>query len=86
MITYECGFDTIQNQARTQHSINYYLIALLYVVFDLEIALLLPALASLSFLGSAGGVLLSLIMTLLTAAMIYEIKLGTFNFVNPLQI
>ena len=86
MITYECGFDAIQNQARTQHSINYYLIALLYVVFDLEIALLLPALASLTIIGITGGVLLTLIMTLLTACFVYEINLGTFNFVNLLQL
>lgn len=85
MITYECGFEAVQNQARTEHSISYYIIALLYVVFDLEIALILPALVSLTMLGSAGGVLLFLIMSLLCLAFVYELNLGSFNYVNLLQ-
>lgn len=85
MVTYECGFEAVQNQARTEHSISYYIIALLYVVFDLEIALILPALVSLTVLGLTGGVLLLLIMTLLTLAFVYELNLGSFNYVNPLQ-
>lgn len=85
LITYECGFEAVQNQARTQHSINYYLIALLYVIFDLEIALILPGLVSLSILGFTGGVLLIIIMSLLCFCFVYELKLGTFNYVNLLQ-
>lgn len=85
MVTYECGFEAVQNQARTEHSISYYIIALLYVVFDLEIALILPALVSLTSLGLTGGVLLLIIMTLLTLAFVYELNLGSFNYVNPLQ-
>jgi NADH:ubiquinone oxidoreductase subunit 3 (subunit A) len=85
MITYECGFEAVQNQARTQHSISYYLIALLYVIFDLEIALILPALVSLSMLGMTGGVLLIAIMSLLCLAFVYEFQLGTFSHVNPIQ-
>lgn len=85
MITYECGFEAVQNQARTEHSISYYLIALLYVIFDLEIALILPALVSLTSLGLGGGGLLIIIMSVLTICFVYEFKLGTFNYVNPLQ-
>lgn len=85
MITYECGFEAVQNQARTEHSISYYIIALLYVVFDLEIALILPALVSLTVLGSVGGVLLFMIMSILCLCFVYELKLGSFNYVNLLQ-
>jgi NADH:ubiquinone oxidoreductase subunit 3 (subunit A) len=85
MITYECGFEAIQNQARSEHSISYYLIALLYVIFDLEVALILPALVSLTVLGTVGTVLMIAIMSLLCLAFVYEFKLGTFNHVNPLQ-
>lgn len=83
--TYECGFEALSNQARSEHSVSYYIIALLYVIFDLEIALILPALVSLHILGAAGCALLIVIMTLLCLAFVYEFKLGTFNQVNPLQ-
>jgi NADH:ubiquinone oxidoreductase subunit 3 (subunit A) len=85
MTTYECGFEVVQNQARTEHSISYYIVALLYVVFDLEVALVLPALISLNVLGAAGSVVLLSIMTVLCLAFVYELKLGTFDYVNPLQ-
>lgn len=85
MITYECGFEAVQNQARTEHSISYYIIALLYVVFDLEIALILPALVSLTMLGTVGGVLLLIVMSLLCLCFVYELRLGSFNYVNLLQ-
>jgi NADH:ubiquinone oxidoreductase subunit 3 (subunit A) len=83
--TYECGFEPLENQSRTQHSLSYYLIALLYVIFDLEIALVLPALVSFSLLGMTGGVVLLAVMTLLCLAFVYEFELGTFNYVNPLE-
>jgi NADH-quinone oxidoreductase subunit A len=84
MVTYECGFEAVQNQARTEHSISYYIIALLYVIFDLEVALILPALVSITVLGP-GTILLLAIMTLLCLAFVYEFKLGAFNRINPLQ-
>jgi NADH:ubiquinone oxidoreductase subunit 3 (subunit A) len=82
--TYECGFETIKNQPRSEHSISYYIIALLYVIFDLEIALILPALVSLASIGIIGGTLLLIIMSLLCLAFVYEYNLGTFNHVNKL--
>ena len=85
MSTYECGFEALSNQARTEHSVSYYIIALLYVIFDLEVALILPALVSLSILGSAGSVLLVAVMTLLCLCFVYEFNLGTFTHVNPMQ-
>jgi NADH-quinone oxidoreductase subunit A len=83
--TYECGFEALQNQARTEHSISYYIVALLYVIFDLEIAIILPALISISTIGAAGTVLLISVMSLLCLAFVYEFKLGTFDYINRLQ-
>lgn len=82
--TYECGFEAVTNQSRTEHSISYYIIALLYVIFDLEIALILPALVSFTAIGITGGVLLVVIMSLLCLAFVYEYNLGTFSHVNKL--
>lgn len=85
MVTYECGFEAVQNQARTEHSLSYYLIALLYVIFDLEVALVLPALVSLSVLGPSGTVLLLILMSLLCFCFVFELREGIFKHVNPLQ-
>ena len=77
--TYEGGFGALPNQSRQQHSIGYYIVALLYVVFDLEVALMLPAIVSLPYIGSVGTVLLLLIMTLLCYCFVYELRLGVFE-------
>lgn len=79
MRTYECGYIAIPNQSRYQHSIAYYVVALLYVIFDLEIALLLPAIVSLFYIGNTGIILLLLVMTLLCLCFVYELSLGIFT-------
>lgn len=81
MRTYECGFIAIPNQSRYQHSIAYYVVALLYVIFDLEIALLLPAIVSLFYIGNTGIILLLLVMTLLCLCFVYELGLGIFSHI-----
>ncbi|RYE14417.1 MAG: NADH-quinone oxidoreductase subunit A [Rickettsiales bacterium] len=77
--TYECGFEALLNQSRYKHTIAYYLIALLYLIFDLEIALILPAIVALASIGVFGTILLLLIMTLLCFCFIYELSLGLFT-------
>lgn len=77
--TYECGFEALLNQSRHKHTIAYYLVALLYLIFDLEIALILPAVVSLAAIGSVGTILLLVIMTLLCFCFIYELSLGLFS-------
>lgn len=77
--TYECGFEALLNQSRHKHTIAYYLVALLYLIFDLEIALILPAIVSLAAIGGIGTILLLVIMTLLCFCFIYELSLGLFN-------
>jgi len=70
--TYECGFESLANQSRTKHYISYYIIALLYVIFDLEVALILPAIISLTLLGTTASTLLIIIMSLLCLCFVYE--------------
>ncbi|RYE23208.1 MAG: NADH-quinone oxidoreductase subunit A [Sphingobacteriaceae bacterium] len=79
MQTYECGFEALVNQSRLRHTISYYIVALLYVIFDLEIALILPAIVCLSSIGLYGSILLLIIMTLLCLCFIYELSLGVFE-------
>ena len=81
MRTYECGFIALPNQSRYQHSIAYYVVALLYVIFDLEVALLLPAIVSVFYIGNTGIILLLLVMTLLCLCFVYELSLGIFSHI-----
>ena len=80
--TYECGFEALLNQSRHKHTIAYYLVALLYLIFDLEIALIIPAIVCLSAIGSVGTILLLVVMTLLCFCFIYELSLGIFSAIT----
>lgn len=80
--TYECGFEALLNQSRHKHTIAYYLVALLYLIFDLEIALILPAVVSLVAIGSVGTILLLVVMTLLCFCFIYELQLNIFQAIT----
>ncbi len=80
--TYDCGFEALPDQARTQHALGYYLIALLYVIFDLEIALVLPALVALIPMGSAGSGMMLWLLTVLCLGFIYELRLGIFDCIT----
>jgi NADH-ubiquinone oxidoreductase chain 3 len=51
---YECGFAPLSAQTRNPFSISFYLVALLFLVFDLEIALVFPVAVSLNVISSYG--------------------------------
>ena len=50
---YECGFDAFED-ARMQFDVKYFLVAILFIIFDLEIAFLFPWAASLHLIGDIG--------------------------------
>lgn len=52
--SYECGFPVLAAQTRNPFSISFYLVALLFLVFDLEIALVYPVAVSLNVVSSYG--------------------------------
>nr|YP_009532271.1 NADH dehydrogenase subunit 3 [Mantella baroni]AYA43934.1 NADH dehydrogenase subunit 3 [Mantella baroni] len=69
---YECGFDPL-GSARLPYSMRFFLIAILFLLFDLEIALLLPTPWATQLLTPTLTIFwLSLIIVLLTAGFIYE--------------
>ena len=76
---YECGFTSVYGQTRSTFYINFYNFALLFLIFDLEIVLLLPISVSLSQVGFFGLAVAGIFLLVLTVGFIFEISSGTLN-------
>jgi len=76
---YECGFENFSD-ARMQFDIRFYLVAILFIIFDLEIAFLFPWAVALDELGSSGLVAMSIFLVILIIGFIYEWKKGALNW------
>lgn len=68
---YECGFVPF-GDARNKFDVKFYLVSILFIVFDLEIAFLLPGVAAISKLGEFGILILVLFLLLIAFGFIYE--------------
>ncbi|WFW29698.1 MAG: NADH-quinone oxidoreductase subunit A [Wolbachia endosymbiont of Menacanthus eurysternus] len=69
--TYECGFEPL-SRARKNLNIKFYLISILFIIFDLEIAFLFPWAVSLYKIGYYGFWSMIIFLTILTISFIYE--------------
>lgn len=78
---YECGFEAFED-ARMKFDVRYYLVAILFILFDLEVAFLFPWAASLGSLGTWGPGFWSMIifLSILTVGFIYEWKKGALDW------
>ena len=78
---YECGFEAFED-ARMKFDVRYYLVAILFILFDLEVAFLFPWAVSLGSLGqwSAGFWAMMLFLAILTVGFIYEWKKGALDW------
>ena len=76
---YECGFENFSD-ARMQFDIRFYLVAILFIIFDLEIAFLFPWAVALDDLGSSGLVAMSIFLVILIIGFIYEWKKGALEW------
>jgi NADH-quinone oxidoreductase subunit A len=78
---YECGFEAFED-ARMKFDVRYYLVAILFIIFDLEIAFLFPWGVVLGELGvwSAGFWAMMLFLAILTIGFIYEWKKGALDW------
>ncbi len=78
---YECGFEAFED-ARMKFDVRYYLVAILFIIFDLEIAFLFPWGVVLGDLGvwSAGFWAMMLFLAILTVGFIYEWKKGALDW------
>jgi NADH-quinone oxidoreductase subunit A len=76
---YECGFDPFDD-ARKTFDIRFYLVAILFIIFDLEIAFLFPWAISLGKIGLFGFWSMMVFLFVLTVGFIYEWKKGALEW------
>ncbi|MHB1870099.1 MAG: NADH-quinone oxidoreductase subunit A [Steroidobacteraceae bacterium] len=76
---YECGFDAFED-SRMKFDVRYYLVAILFIVFDLEIVFLFPWAVALGSIGVAGLIAMVVFLGILTVGFIYEWKKGALEW------
>ena len=76
---YECGFEPFSD-SRMEFDVRFYLVAILFIIFDLEIAFLFPWAISLGKLGILGFVSMMIFLIILTVGFIYEWKKGVLDW------
>ena len=76
---YECGFEAFED-ARMKFDVRYYLVAILFILFDLEIAFLFPWAVSLRDIGASGFWAMMLFLTILVVGFVYEWKKGALDW------
>lgn len=76
---YECGFEG-EGRVRNEFDVQFYLVAILFIIFDLEIAFLFPWAVSLTKIGVFGFWSMMVFLTLLTVGFIYEWKRGALEW------
>jgi NADH-quinone oxidoreductase subunit A len=76
---YECGFEAFED-ARMKFDVRYYLVAILFILFDLEIAFLFPWAVALKEVGVAGFVAVVIFLAILVVGFVYEWKKGALDW------
>jgi len=76
---YECGFEAFED-ARMKFDVRYYLVAILFILFDLEIAFLFPWAAVINEIGLFGFVSMMLFLGILVVGFVYEWMKGALEW------
>lgn len=76
---YECGFEPFED-ARMKFDVRYYLVAILFIIFDLEIAFLFPWAVSMDGIGLFGVLAMGVFLAVLVVGFIYEWKKGALEW------
>ncbi len=76
---YECGFEAFED-ARMKFDVRYYLVAILFILFDLEIAFLFPWAVALNDIGLPGFLAMMLFLGILVVGFAYEWKKGALEW------
>jgi NADH-ubiquinone oxidoreductase chain 3 len=83
---YECGFSVIHGQTRSNFQIHFYVVAMLFLVFDLEILLLFPIAVTLYQVSTFGFSVAIIFFIVLTIGFILEIGSGAISISNSNDI
>src|SRR5690625_1864572 len=76
---YECGFEAFED-ARMRFDVRYYLVAILFIIFDLEITFLFPWAVAIKNIGLLGLLAMAVFLAVLIAGFIYEWKRGALEW------
>ncbi len=76
---YECGFEAFED-ARMKFDVRYYLVAILFILFDLEVAFLVPWAVSMSDVGMVGFWAMMIFLGVLVVGLIFEWKKGALDW------
>ena len=76
---YECGFEAF-GDSRMKFDIRFYLVAILFIIFDLEIAFLFPWAITLGSIGFLGFISMMIFLFILTVGFVYEWKKGALDW------
>lgn len=76
---YECGFEAFED-SRMKFDVRFYLVAILFIIFDLEIAFLFPWAIVLDQIGLFGLLAMALFLSVLVVGFIYEWKKGALEW------
>ena len=76
---YECGFEAFDD-SRMEFDVRFYLVAILFIIFDLEIAFLFPWAISLGNIGTLGFWSMMIFLSVLTIGFVYEWKKGALEW------
>ncbi len=79
LAAYECGFDAFED-ARGRFDVRFYLVAILFIIFDLEIAFLFPWAITLGDIGVYGFASMMIFLGVLTIGFIYEWNKGALDW------
>ena len=79
LFAYECGFDAFDD-SRMEFDVRFYLVAILFIIFDLEVAFLFPWAVSLGSIGIFGFWSMMIFLLILTIGFIYEWKKGALEW------
>lgn len=76
---YECGFEAFED-TRMKFDVRYYLVAILFIIFDLEIAFLFPWAVALESIGTVGFVAMFVFLAILVVGFVYEWRKGALEW------
>ena len=84
--SYECGFDAIPGQTRSTFHIHFFIVALLFLIFDLEILLIFPAAVTLYQISTFGFTVAIVFFFVLTIGFVLEIGSGAIKLTSSPEV